>query len=101
MYAVIFKAHLRQLDDEYFDTAARMRELAKQDYGCVEFTSVQEDGLEITISYWQRESDILRWKQDPEHQRAQQLGRTRWYASYRVEVVEIKRHYGQDGLTQE
>lgn len=99
MYAVIFKARIRQLDDEYFDTAARMRELAKHHYGCVEFTSAQEDGLEIAISYWQRESDILRWKQDPEHLRAQQLGRTRWYASYQVEVVEIKRHYGDDQQT--
>ena len=76
-----------------------MRELAIRDYGCIEFTSALEDGLEdgqeIALSYWQDEADIARWKQDPEHRRAQQLGLTRWYRSYSVEVVEIRRHYRQ------
>jgi heme-degrading monooxygenase HmoA len=36
---------------------------------------------------------ISAWKADPEHQRAQRLGRDGWYSSYRVEVVRIERGY--------
>ena len=42
MYAVIFKAKLAQIDDAYFKTAKRMRELALGKYGCLEFVSVME-----------------------------------------------------------
>lgn len=100
MYAVIFTARIKQLDDHYEQTASRMRQLARERYGCLDFVSSTQGDQEIAISYWQRESDILRWKQDPEHLQAQQLGRTRWYASYRVEVVEIRRHYSHDEQTQ-
>ena len=93
MYAVIFKATTKQLDDEYSQTSARMRELAKSKYGCEEFISAQEGDQEIAISYWHSEQDIQAWKDDPEHRRAQALGKTRWYQSYRVEVVQILRSY--------
>ena len=39
MYAVIFKATVKQLDDEYSQTAKRMRELAIEKYGCLDFVS--------------------------------------------------------------
>ena len=74
MYAVIFKATTKQLDDEYSQTSARMRELAKSKYGCEEFISAQEGDQEIAISYWHSEQDIQAWKDDPEHRRAQALG---------------------------
>lgn len=93
MYAVIFRATAKQLDDDYTQTAARMRALAKSKYGCEEFVSVQEGDQEIAISYWHSEQDIQAWKNDPEHRRAQALGKSRWYQSYQVQVVEIIRDY--------
>jgi heme-degrading monooxygenase HmoA len=95
MYAVIFRARINRLDDDYVATARQLRELAMKKYGCLDFTSAMEDGQEIAISWWRNENDIARWKQDPDHLRAQQLGRTRWYESYSVEIVEIKRRYRQ------
>jgi len=97
MYAVIFRAEIAELEDEYGRIAERLRELALNRYGCSEFVSVSEGSREIAISYWQSETQIAAWKQDVEHLAAQKLGRSRWYASYRVEVVEIKRAYGSDG----
>ena len=93
MYAVIFKARIKSLDAHYQQTAARMRELAMSKYGCIDFISVCEDAQEVAISYWHSQADIARWKQDPEHLQAQARGRSTWYHSYHVEVVEIKRHY--------
>lgn len=96
MYAVIFKAEFNQLDQEYLETAARMRDLAMTRYGCVDFISVTEGGVELSISYWQTQEQIGRWRQDTEHLRAQELGRLRWYKSYQVQVVEVVREYAGD-----
>jgi len=93
VYAVIFMAEIAQLDDEYYRIAARMRELAQGQYGCVEFVSVAEGEREITISYWDSEAQIRAWKQDPEHLLAQDAGRSKWYKSYTVQVVEVQRQY--------
>ena len=99
MYAVIFKAKLAQSDDAYFKTAKRMRELALEKYGCLEFVSVMEGDVEIAVSYWENETQIMNWKKDPEHIRAQEKGRTRWYESYRVEVCKVERAYSSETQT--
>lgn len=50
MYAVIFKARIKHLDDEYIATAVRMRELAINNYNCLDFTSCTQADQEIAIS---------------------------------------------------
>lgn len=89
MFAVIFKAQIAQLDNEYFKTASRMRELAIGQYGCKDFVSVVEGDNEISISYWDNMEQIKLWKCDPEHMIAQEMGKTKWYASYSVEIANI------------
>jgi hypothetical protein len=37
MLAVIFRAQINRLYEEYHQTAKRLQELALRDYGCVEF----------------------------------------------------------------
>ncbi len=93
MYAVIFRAHIRQLDEDYLEMARQLRQLALEKYGCTEFTSVSEGGQEIAISYWPELDNINRWKNNLLHLTAQQLGRDKWYRDYRVEVVELIREY--------
>ena len=93
MYAVIFKAKIKKLDDSYFQMANRMRQLAIHEYGCQEFTAVTEGSDEIAISYWNNLEDIKKWKQNSEHLVAQELGQTKWYEEYSVEIVEILSSY--------
>ena len=97
MYAVIFKAKLAHYDDAYVQTAKRLRELALAKYGCLEFVSVMEGNAEIAISYWENETQIMNWKKDPEHIRAQAKGRNQWYETYRVEVCKVERFYTGSG----
>ena len=94
MYAVIFSAEIRKLDQEYSDTAAALRQRAIDEFGCLSFTAVTEGNREIAISHWNSLEAIRAWKADPAHQAAQKLGRERWYSDYRVEVVEVVRAYG-------
>ena len=71
MYAVIFHAEIAQLDDEYFVTAKQMRELAINEYGCLDFVATTEGAREIAISYWPSLEHIQHWKQNAEHLQAQ------------------------------
>jgi len=100
MFAVIFRAKIARADAEYTRTASRLRELALGEYGCLEFTSVTEGGKEIAISYWENEDQIRQWKNNAEHVLAQELGRSRWYEAYRVEIVEVRRQYGSESINQ-
>jgi heme-degrading monooxygenase HmoA len=93
MYVVIFRARIRSLDEEYSRMAARMRELALRDFGCLEFHSVTEGDQEIALSYWPDAESICAWKAHPEHALAQRAGRGRWYESYSVQVAEVARAY--------
>lgn len=93
MFVVIFRATVRQTDSEYSLVAARMRELALGQFGCLEFAAVTEGSTEIALSYWPSEAHIRAWKAHAEHVLAQQLGRERWYESYTVQVAEVTREY--------
>ncbi|MBD1583740.1 antibiotic biosynthesis monooxygenase family protein [Pseudoalteromonas sp. S16_S37] len=93
MFAVIFKAKTGVQDAEYSKTVGLMRDLAFSKYNCQDFIAVTEGEQEIAISYWNSQEDIQRWHQDSQHSVAQQMGRDKWYTSYIVEVVEIKRRY--------
>lgn len=97
MFVVIFRATfhaaLHEADAEYLRTAARLRELALSEFGCVEFHSLTEGRQEIALSYWTSEENIRAWKSHPEHVAAQRAGKERWYESYKVEVAQIGRCY--------
>lgn len=95
MFVVIFRARIKQLDEEYSTTAARLRELALTEFDCVEFYSVSEGPEEVTLSYWPTEEHIRLWKSHPEHSAAQKLGAEKWYESYSVQIAEIKREYAR------
>ncbi len=93
MFAVIFKAKVGNQDSEYGQTVATMRDLAFGKYNCQDFIAVTEGDQEIAISYWLSEADIKNWHSDAQHAVAQKLGKEKWYASYTVEVLELKRSY--------
>ena len=95
MFVVIFRATPQALDAEYSATAARLRELALTQFGCLEFTAVTEGDQEIALSYWPDEASIRAWKQQADHLMAQRLGRERWYSHYSVEIAEVRRRYGR------
>ncbi|MCP5170094.1 MAG: antibiotic biosynthesis monooxygenase [Hahellaceae bacterium] len=94
MIAVIFKAEIAELDEEYFSTATRLRELAINEYGCTEFISSTEGNNELAISYWPSKNHIEKWHKNPEHVTAQNKGKSKWYKSYHVQITEVKSQYG-------
>ena len=93
MLVVIFRAKARRLDGEYARVAARMRDLALSQFGCLEFHAVTEGEHEVALSYWPDEQSIRAWRNHPEHVRAQQMAHERWYEFYAVQVARVDREY--------
>jgi len=93
VYAVIFRATIKQPDLDYERVSKRLRELAFQDYNCADFVTVIEGSDEITISYWHSLDDIKAWRKNPAHIEAIEHGKKNGFSHYQIEVVEIKRAY--------
>lgn len=93
MFVVIFRARVRAFDAEYSRVVTRMRELALNEFGCLEFHAVTEGENEVALSYWPSEEAIKAWKAHPEHVLAQKAGREKWYESYSVQVAAVTREY--------
>lgn len=89
MYAVIFRATIGELDEDYFRMAERLKKLAFEKYGCKDFSSSTEGDQEIAVSYWETMQQIHEWKNNPEHRLAQAKSRERWYTSVKIDVCEV------------
>ncbi len=90
-YAVIFTSTQSDFQDGYAEMATRMEELARQQAGFLGIESIRSpDGKGVTVSYWKDLTSIQAWKQNPEHQIAQQLGKEKWYQNFTVEVAKIE-----------
>ncbi|MTI12661.1 antibiotic biosynthesis monooxygenase family protein [Sansalvadorimonas verongulae] len=97
MYVVIFQATVAITDEEsyreYSTTAVRLRDMALNRFGCLNFVAMMEGDQELALSWWPDEASIRRWKAEADHTMAQKLGRKQWYNGYKVEVAKIERQY--------
>ena len=92
-YAVIFSSVRTEGDQDYGQAAARMLELAREQPGFLGVESAREDGLGITVSYWESEAAILAWKQQAEHREVREQGRATWYSAFHTRVCKVERAY--------
>ncbi|PLY01848.1 MAG: antibiotic biosynthesis monooxygenase [Desulfuromonas sp.] len=91
-YAVIFTSLRTEGDNGYGAMAERMVEMAAQQPGFLGVESARED-VGITVSYWADLESIKRWKANLEHQQAQQLGREKWYSTFKTRICKVERDY--------
>lgn len=97
-YAVIFTSLRTEGDRGYDLMAAKMVELAAQQPGFLGVESVRDPGgLGVTVSYWESEAAIRRWKSNAEHRVAQEQGRGQWYSEYQLRIARVEREYGKQG----
>jgi len=94
-YAVIFTSTHHQLDEEYEGLDDILMELAKESGGFLGMDSARSD-IGISVSYWKSQEDILRWKQNSDHQIAIRKGIDRWYDQYNVRICKVERNYAFD-----
>jgi heme-degrading monooxygenase HmoA len=92
-YAVIFTSVRHGTPgDGYAETAERMERLAAEQPGFLGVESARgEDGLGITVSYWESAEAAAAWGRHAEHRLAQQLGREKWYARFTLRLCKVER----------
>ena len=91
-YAVIFTNTRTSEDNGYAATAALMERLAKEQPGYLGFESARDE-LGIAVSYWESLQAIAAWKEQLDHQLAQENGKRQWYSWYKVRVCLVEREY--------
>jgi len=94
-FAVIFTSQLAGEENNtegYSDMADQMFALAAEQTGFIGIESARED-LGISVSYWSDLESIKAWKQQSDHQIAQQKGREYWYQQYKVRIAKVERDY--------
>lgn len=95
-YAVIFTSQRTPDDaDGYGAMADRMVELAARQPGFLGVESVRgDDGVGITVSYWESLEAVRAWGAVAAHRAAQELGRSRWYEEYSLRVCRVEEETG-------
>ena len=97
-YAVIFSSLRTEGDQGYGEAASRMLALAREQPGFLGVESAREDGLGITVSYWESEAAIVAWKQQAEHSAVREQGRAIWYSAFQTRVCKVERAYSFNAI---
>ena len=97
MIAVIFEAWVsEEARAEYLDLAADLRPLLEPLDGFLSierFQSLNEPGKVLSLSFWRDEEAIAKWRNLPEHRRAQSAGRDHVFADYHLRIAAVQRNY--------
>jgi len=90
---IIFRSRLRpEFSDEYQELAPKILELARGMPGFVSHKSfVADDGERVSLIEFELLEHVDAWREQPDHLRAQALGRERYYAEYSLQVGELER----------
>ena len=70
-----------------------MEVLAAKQPGYLGIESARAE-IGITVSYWESEDAILKWKNNLEHTEVRNLGREQWYNKYQLRICKVEREYG-------
>ncbi|TCZ57856.1 antibiotic biosynthesis monooxygenase family protein [Roseicella aquatilis] len=98
MIAVIFEVEPAEgRFEDYLDHAARLKpELEKvPGFLSVErFRSLTNPDKLLSLSFWEDEAAVARWRCHPGHRGSQAAGRAGVFAGYRLRVAAVLRDYG-------
>ena len=83
--------------DAYLDIAADMRPLVEQVEGFLgveRFQSLTNPDKLLSLSFFEDEDAVLRWRKLAAHRNAQSKGRSGIFSDYRLRVAHVIRDYG-------
>jgi len=104
MIAVIFEViPTAEGKQEYLSIAAQLRERLKEIPGFISierFQSLSDESKILSLSFWEDEEAVTRWRNLEQHRAAQSKGRHALFENYRIRVGAIVRDYSLDDRTQ-
>lgn len=98
MIAVIFEVTPADgQDGTYLDHAAALRPCLEKTEGFLSverFRSLTDPGKILSLSFFEDEAALARWRNLPAHRAAQQAGREGVFQDYRLRIARVWRDYG-------
>lgn len=98
MIAIIFEVMPAEgQKDAYLDIAATMRPMVEEVEGFISverFQSLTNPDKLLSISFFEDEDAVLRWRKLAAHRNAQSKGRNGVFSDYRLRVCHVVRDYG-------
>lgn len=98
MIAVIFEVTPAEgRKDAYLDIAARLKPTLEQIDGFISverFQSLSNPEKMLSLSFFRDEQAVQEWRRVEAHRSAQQAGRERLFADYRLRIAGVVRDYG-------
>ena len=90
MVISIFRSRLRQENaDQFQELADRMMKIAERMPGFISYKLyTSADGERCSIVEFESHEQLLAWRDLPEHRRAQEVGRERYYEEYTLRVTD-------------
>jgi len=96
MYAVIFEVLPKAAGKAaYLEIAAQLRQHLEGRAGFISierFQSLVDENKLLSLSFCESETAIESWRTQPDHRLAQQAGRDKLFASYRIRVAKAVRN---------
>ena len=97
MIAVIFEVWPKpEHRDNYLELAATMRKAIEGIDGFISverFQSIVDDGKLLSLSFFETHEALDEWRNLAEHRVAQKIGRSRFFADYRLRIANVERDY--------
>ena len=98
MIAVIFEVLPAEgQKDAYLDIAAAMRPMVEEVEGFISverFQSLTNPDKLLSLSFFEDEDAVMRWRKLAAHRNAQSKGRSGVFSDYRLRVTHVMRDYG-------
>lgn len=105
MIAVLFEADIQtRARERYLQRATELKPLLSDIPGFISverFQSLTTPGKMLSLSWWEDEDAVLRWKGNAQHQAAQDEGKQSIFSFYRIRVVSVLRDYASDKETRQ
>ena len=100
MLAVIFEVTPAEgKSQSYFDIAKELRPYLETLDGFISverFQSLTNPNTFLSLSFWDNENAIQRWREFEQHCSAQNKGRTELFKDYHIRVAQVVRDYSFD-----
>lgn len=100
MIAVLFEAEaLPDARQRYLQLASELAPLLKETPGFISlerFQSLHSPGKILSLSWWEDEDSVAKWKGHLGHQAAQEEGKQSIFSFYRIRIARVFRDYALD-----
>lgn len=97
MIAVIFEViPTTEGKTQYLETAAGLKQFLSSIKGFISverFQSLTDSNKILSLSFWDNEQAVRKWRNLSAHRAAQQAGREQLFADYRIRVAGVIRDY--------